>query len=149
MTCFCDERFYHGVRDMGRRRGSRNKGFYYVKNRGWATEIEGRRVFLLNENGDRMREKNTPTADVKAAYLRAISGQDVEEPEDSVTVLDICQASLAKVEDDGAPSTYEARQRTLFDFCFGLPSRFIPREGNPKKKPKPSDYIHNGYGNGS
>lgn len=127
------------AKGKGRRKGSRNRGYFFRGGRGWYTKVDGQFVPLNNETGERLCDERTPLAEVKAAYFRVMSGQDFDEPVERVKVLDICQAYLAKVDDDGAPSTYEARQRTLFEFCFGLPSRFIPREGKPEKWPKHSD----------
>ena len=81
---------------------------------------------LEYDNGDRMRDQNTPQTDVKTAYHR-IMAAPVVPPEDGqdVSVLQVCLAYLATVEDSGAPSTFISRQNTLFEFCYGLPSRFI------------------------
>jgi integrase len=139
MAYSLDGQFYHGDRNMGRRKGSRNKGYYYIQNRGWAADIDGRRVFLEYENGDRMRDKNTPQVELKAAYHRQFGS----EPEsDAPTVMQVCTEYLNKVKDEDAEATYKSRAATLFDFCFGLPARFRTNG----KKPKPSDRIHNGYG---
>ncbi len=130
---------------MGRRKGGHNdKGYFYRSGRGWHAVVEGRFVPLLYENGDRMRDKATPVAELKAAYRRAVDRrpEDIAKP-DQVTVLQVCAAYLEQVESDGAASTYENRSRTLFDFCFGLPAKFL---GDDKPKAKTSDYIHDGYG---
>ncbi len=135
---------------MGRRKGSRNKGYYYIQNRGWAADIgEGddkRRVYLEYENGGRIIDRNTPTPELKAAYLRQLTAPpEIESTTEGVTVEDVCTAYLAKAKADGAMSTFIVRQSTLFDLCYGLPSRFIPN-GKPKPEPKKDDYIHDGLG---
>lgn len=85
-----------------------------------------------------MRDRDTPLADVKAAYKRSLSPEPTSC--DGVTTLEVCTAYLAKVESEGAAATFASRQATLFYFCFGLSMKFI------KAKPEPSDYIHKGYG---
>jgi hypothetical protein len=57
----------------GRRKGSRNRGYFFVKDRGWVANINRRRVPLEYENGDRMRDESTRPADVKAAYFEVSS----------------------------------------------------------------------------
>jgi integrase len=134
------------AKGRGRRAGSRNRGFFFREGRGWQAKLNGKFVPLEYANGDRMRSKNTPLSDVKAAYLRLIAGPVDDAPADGVTVLQVCTAYLAKVKDDGAASTFTGRQNTLFDFCFGLPSRFVPGRGIERPDPKTSDYIHDGFG---
>lgn len=135
------------AKGKGRRKGSRNRGYFFKNGRGWVANIKGRQVPLEYDNGDRMRDQNTPQADVKAAYHKLMAAP--AEPSDNgpdVSVLQVCLAYLAKVEDSGARSTFISRQNTLFDFCFGLPSRFIKRNGKQPPQPKPSDYYHDGFG---
>jgi integrase len=95
-----------------------------------------------------MRDKDTPVAEVRAAYHRLLSGTPAPDApvDDGVTIFQICEAYLAKAESEGAKSTLTVRQNTLFDFCVGLPSRFIPGRGTERDKPKPDDYFHDGYG---
>ncbi len=135
------------AKGKGRRKGSRNRGYFFKKGRGWVANIKGHQVPLEYDNGDRMRDQNTPQADVKAAYHRMMAAPD--EPVDDgsdVSVLQVCLAYLRKVEDSGAKSTFISRQNTLFDFCYGLPSRFIERNGKQPPKPKAGDYAHDGFG---
>jgi hypothetical protein len=84
---------------------------------------------------------------LKAAHVRLITtpaeAAQVVEAVETVTVEEVCLAYLEKVKADGAKSTYIVRQNTIFDFCVGLPSRFVPN-GKPKPEPKRSDYIHKG-----
>ena len=132
----------------GRRAGTRNRGYFFRKGRGWFTKIGNQFVPLEYENGDRMRSQNTPIAEVKAAYHRKMAEPDDQSSTSDVTVLQVCTAYLDKVKDSGAAGTHDSRQRTLFDFCFGLPSRFIdnPKKIKPTPKPTNADYIHKGYG---
>lgn len=135
------------AKGKGRSKGSRNRGYFFKRGRGWVANVKGRQVPLEYDNGDRMRDQNTPQADVKLAYHRLMVAPT--EPSDDgpdVSVSQICLAYLAQVEDSGAQSTFISRQNTLFEFCYGLPSRFIPRNGKQPPKPKPSDYTHNGFG---
>jgi hypothetical protein len=69
----------------------------------------------------------------------------VVEAVESVTVEEVCLAYLEKVKADGAKSTYIVRQNTIFDFCCGLPSRFVPN-GKPKPEPRRGDFIHKDMG---
>lgn len=128
---------------LGRAKGSRNRGYFYRAGRGWVTKIDGRFVPLEFENGQRMRDRAIPAAELKAATKRAESPSPATNGDTaSATILDVCTAYLAKVQDDGAPKTFKDRAETLFDFCFGLPPRFRESE----EKPKPTDRIHPGYG---
>lgn len=128
---------------MGRRNGSRNRGYFFREGRGWCTKKDGRFVALEYENGDRMRDKNTPLADVKAAHRRVMTSTEESVDSDAPTVLEVCTEYLNKVKDEDAEATYESRVATLFDFCLGLPPRFRTNGEKPEK----SDYIHKGYGN--
>ena len=130
----------------GRRKGSRNRGYFFIKDRGWVANVNGRRVPLEYEGGDRMWDENTPQADVKAAYFRLMAAPADQVDVGDVSVWQVCNAYLATVEDSGAKSTLVSRENTLFDFCFGLPSRFVKRNGKVPPKPTKSDYIHPGFG---
>ena len=130
----------------GRRKGSRNRGYFFIKDRGWVANVNGRRVPLEYEDGGRMRDENTPPADVKAAYFRLMAAPADQDEVGDASVLQVCDAYLATVEDSGAKSTLVSRENTLFDFCFGLPSRFVKRNGKVPPKPTKSDYSHAGYG---
>jgi integrase len=131
---------------MGRRKGGHNNGYFYRPGRGWfVVDAAGKFVALEYENRDRMRDKETPAAELKAAYARYLTKPEATpvDPSSNVTVLQVCTAYLEQVKAEGATATYDGRSRTLFDFCFGLPSRFL---GDDKPKPKKRDYIHDGFG---
>ncbi|MBX3427598.1 MAG: hypothetical protein KF688_18100 [Pirellulales bacterium] len=125
---------------MGRNSGSRNRGYFYRTGRGWYAQVEGRMKRLVDDDGQALKSKTTPAAVLKAALERAKAPEEPE-PGDGVTVLDVCDAYLAKVKAEGAPATYAGRGDTLYDLCYGLPGRFR-RKGTPTAK----DYIHKGYG---
>lgn len=133
---------------MGRTTGGRNRGYFFRTGRGWYARRDGRYVPLLDDDGNHLKDKSTPKATVKAAYQRLISEpeqpaeSDANSPDDGVTILEVCTAYLAKAETDNSPSTYASRAGTLFDFCYGLPSKFRGSDATPKD----SDYIHDGYG---
>jgi hypothetical protein len=55
----------------GRRTGSKYRGYFYWDGRGWFTKFAGRFVALEFENGDRMGDRNTSVAELKAAVQRA------------------------------------------------------------------------------
>lgn len=150
---------------MGRPTGSRNKGYFYRAGRGWYSQVaevqtdgdgnplldgEGkpvtkvRMIALVGLDGKPLRNKSTPAADLKAAHRRIVAAPAEAantDPGEGVTLLEVCDAYLAKVKDDGALTTYKARGDILYDFCYGLPARF--RKGGT---PTPKDRIHPGYG---
>jgi hypothetical protein len=61
----------------GRRKGSRNKGYFYPAGRGWCFKAGTKFVPLVYDNGDRMRDRSTPIDDVKAAYKKAQAAEPV------------------------------------------------------------------------
>src|SRR5437870_193090 len=126
---------------MGRRTGSRNRGYFYRAGRGWFAKHGGQFLALEYANGDRMRDRQVPLAELKAACQRAI----VREPSTVVqgaTVSEVCMSYLDKVADDGAPKTYKDRAATLYDLCTGFPPRFRTNGKEREEKFR----IHKGYG---
>jgi integrase len=104
-------------------------------------------VALQDDLGNPLKSKTTPVADLKAAHRRIVASGPpaANEVANGTTVIDVCDAYLAKVEGDGATKTYNDRADTLFDFCHGLPPRFRSGRGKPQEKPEPADYIHKGF----
>jgi hypothetical protein len=124
---------------MGRHKGSTNRGYFYRAGRGWFSQSDGRMIALRDDKGEPLRSKATPVAELRAA-LRRVEAAPAPNG-NGVTILEVCDAYLAKAKDDGADKTYQDRSDTLFDFCFGLPPRFR----NSDEKPTPADSIHKGY----
>jgi integrase len=142
---------------MGRPTGSRNRGYFYRAGRGWYTQIseplldengqprqdakgkpltKPRFIALRDDNGQPLRIKATPIADVKAAYQRIVANPDGSENGEGVTVQEVCDAYLNNIA-DGA--SYKLRRDILFDFCTGYPPRFRGKE-------LPSgERLHKGY----
>lgn len=52
---------------LGRRKGSRNRGYFYRENRGWFTKLDAKFVPLEDEQGARLKDRHTPDDVVKAA----------------------------------------------------------------------------------
>ena len=114
------------IRRKGRRKGSKNRGFYYRKARDCWYRKEGKKfIHLLDESGQRIRGKAESEA-AKLAHARWFTDKKkpiVVEPSGS-TVLEVCQAYLAKArEEAGENKTFTDRSESLFDFCFGLPAK--------------------------
>jgi integrase len=137
--------------NRGRKEGSRNRGFFYRKGRGWQTKTKDRRfVSLTDESGNPLKNKNTSLLAVREAYERFLKLANLESPKapsNSPTVRELIDSYIvfAKREAEqgrGAWSTVEMREGILFDFCFGLPAKFLekPHGGTAKDK------LHDGYG---
>lgn len=138
---------------VGRPKGSRNRGYFYRKGRGWFAKVGSLFVPLTDECGERLRSNRTPASEVQSAYRRWLSQRDASQrerlqPEETcLSVLEVCTAYLAKVKADGATKTHTDRADTLFDFCFGLPPEFRQKEGKATvRKATTGDKIHDGYG---
>jgi integrase len=128
------------AKKIGRRRGSKNRGYMLVSGRGWfARDYQGKRVALTDLDGNRLREGADPET-VQKAYHRFALDQQAPKRAGGPTVLEVCTAYLDKVQTDGATRTLEMRGPMLYDFCRG-------RSGwSMDGKHKPGRKIHPGYG---
>jgi integrase len=138
-------------KEFGRKTGGRNKGYWYRKGRGWCVSQGASKIPLLDQAGNLIKAPDTPDNTLKDAYARYLLGlQEKAKQEatgDKALVLNVIVAYLDYCQANNRPSTYNKRGEFLFDFCFGLPSRFWDRGGSRKcPKPKKTDYIHKGYG---
>lgn len=126
----------------GRRKGSRNKGYFYRKGRGWfAKDAGGRFIPLTDEDGNRLRDKDVPEATVKEAYARFV----VSKPErtSDLTLWELAKHYLADIErTKGADTTREARADLLFDLCTGFGRKWRGSD----EQPNSDERIHDGYG---
>ena len=116
---------------LGRRKGRRNKGYFYRRGRGWGTSINQRFIPLTHPDGSFIRERNTHDAVLREAYdrwklARAEAEQQAKTELDApdVTITDVCNFYLLYAQTDGAASTCQTRADALFDFCYALPARF-------------------------
>ena len=135
----------------GRRKGSRNKGFFYRAGRGWFAKIGATFFPLTNEAGERLKEKDTPANVIADAYARfRLTHKDQPKSVlgEGVTLEQVCIYYLSRAKSDGSrDSTIERRADTLYDLCHGFPAQF--RESDTRKakrKPTADDRIHAGYG---
>ena len=131
----------------GRKAGSRNRGFFFRKGRGWQTKVDGpngeRTVFvaLTDEHGHPIKDRSAPVAVLQAALKRVENHQKLSESTPGVPTLhQVCSDYLRHVEQAGATSTYNMRADSLFDFCYGLPARLRRDSGAT------ADKIPPGYG---
>ena len=157
----------------GRRKGSRNKGYYFRSGRGWYVFSNGKYVPLLDENGLQVRDKDTSqkvlrelsqgheTADATETadtYTEeklpeiANPGVGIEVGEICGNYLDHLKAAAGEFDTAnprGKAKTYVDRGQTLFDFCYGLPGEFFCLGDLEKRKrkgdPEPKR-IHDGFG---
>jgi integrase len=153
---------------QGRRKGSRNKGYWFRDGRGWGVKgkgVNGKDVFipLTNEAGERLRDKSQSEA-AKAAFHRYKAGLVPESakanavPAGTVTVRDVCVFWLeqAPIVDKTRESSIGKRQNTLYDLCNGIAPKYREKseaEQGPRYRPvteaerKAAPRIHKGYGN--
>ena len=139
---------------LGRTKGRRTKGYFYRSGRGWYTKNRSRFVALRYEDGEHIKDPNVDEKLVQEAYARIIlSRQPKPTHETAITVLEVCQAYLENAKATGAEKTHSDRADTLFDFCFGLPSKYRSKDGAKvkrlsaeKKKEMAERRIHRGYG---
>ena len=143
-------------RKIGRRKGSRTKGFFYRHGRGWYTKSSGKFVPLTTVDGDRLRDQSTPLEVLKQAYarilttVRTVPESDAEVGEVCAQYLDYLRGQLpADFQPVGPGKTYTDRGQTLFDFCYGLPGTFFCN-GDKRRRAEKGDgerkRIHAGYG---
>ena len=60
-----------GKKKMGRKRGSRNKGFFFRAGRGWyAKDAENKNIPLLGPDGQQIKSRSADSETVKAAFDR-------------------------------------------------------------------------------
>jgi integrase len=135
---------------MARKTGSINRGYYFRSDRGWCVANGKSSVILRDENGDPLKVRRTPTDVIAAAADRVKKKLEKERVKiatgkDQITVADLAEAHLhhlqtvKKVE----PATFKLRRDYAFDFRTG----FSPKWLNSKIPPKPSDRLHEGFGN--
>ena len=144
----------------GRRKGHRNRGYFYRKGRGWVASDRGKMVPITFQDGIPIRDRQVEESVLKDVYARFLvdkqaadaaadkPGADAQQ----VSVEEVCLAYLADLKVNGAEQTFEVRADTLFDFCYGLPARFRTKDGKPKRLTKAlreeaaKARIHRGYG---
>ena len=135
----------------GRKRGGHNKGYWFRTGRGWYTTEGIKKTPLLSEDGEHLKDRDAE-AEAERAYARHLLGQQETARRDAVgdtaLINRVCQDYLDHCRTNNRPSTFDKRGLFLFDFCYGLPSRFWDKgTGRWVPKPTDADYIHDGYGN--
>jgi integrase len=122
---------------MARRKGSRNRGYFYRRNRGWFTkDSAGHYVALTDETGNRLRDRHLTKDLIEAAYGRYLKTLEFS----AVTAYELTQFYLAEIE-HGAASTFDTRANMLYDFCTGYGQKWR----KSKRRPKETDKLHAGF----
>ena len=82
----------------GRRKGSRNNGYFFRDGRGWFTKENGRFVALTDKDGQRLRDKSGKQAakDAYARYLVERGEQPKQATGAGVTLEEVCDYYLAR-----------------------------------------------------
>lgn len=131
-------------RKVGRKEGSRNRGYFFRKNRGWYIRVPGEpKLCDLQGNHLKSPAQNEEAAASYARYLAQTGRSPTSKAkEDSISVGIACQHYVEHVRRHGSPETYRLRHGYLFDFCTGYKASFkdCPEEAQAK------DRTHAGYG---
>jgi integrase len=146
-----------GKAKRGRKRGGRQKGYYYRRGRGWHALDGKKSVALLFPNGEPIRERTADPAQVKDAYQRWFNAKQEEFLAEqaardaalqadldaqagvvstAVTLAEVSRVFLQHIAANGAKTTYYSRANTLYDFCMALPARFRPKNGETPRYTK-------------
>jgi len=144
---------------LGRKERGRNRGYFYRSGRGWYANDGKHMIPLLFPDGSRIKDKETADDQVQAAYERwrkacrtAQKARAQASMHGQVTVEDVCRVYLAEAATNGAHGTFLGRADSLFDLCYGLPSRFRSKDGKPKpmteerRENMKAARLHPGYG---
>jgi len=137
----------------GRKKGGRNRGFFYRSGRGWYVKNGSQFLPLRDLDGQHLKDPKCDDRTVKEAHARWLLDRSPAPERNGTTVLEVCQAYLADAKLSGAAKTHADRADTLFDFCFGLPPGFrrksdaAPRRLTAEQRAQMSKKrIHSGYG---
>lgn len=139
----------------GRRSGSRNKGFWFRRGRGWYTTERSGKLPLRDSAGEHLKDPDTPASVLEEAYALRVLARKKEVSSPAQPLLDdknaktlevIIAAYLDHSKATDRSSTFDRRADFLFDFCYGFPGKFRSKDGKVAPKPTPEDRIHEGYG---
>lgn len=134
---------------QGRKSGARTKGYFYRLKRGWCASDK---TPLTYQDGTKIKDRNAPVAELKAAYARYQAEQndarrranDKKLQQLNTSVGTVCNIYLGHCEATDAPTTFKQRADYLFDFCTGFPFRFRKNHGTKEEREK--HRVHAGYG---
>ncbi len=120
---------------MARKKGSRNRGYWYRTGRGWYADDSP----LLDAEGKHIRGKEDRQAAEQAYHLLKANGEALASEEEApaapagFTVADVCREYLNDAKAHSSRETLVLRTRFLLDFCNGTT--------------KSGRRVHKGYGN--
>ena len=108
----------------GRRKGSRNKGYWFRSRRGWYVTEGKSAVPLCDPDGHHIKSKRDEEETKEANYrYRAIRDQRKGDG-DGTPLMEVCRQYLEFASKNSSEATYDLRGGMLFDFCTGFPRRF-------------------------
>lgn len=113
---------------MVRKKGSRNKGYWYRANRGWYVGTEP----LKDASGNHIKSKDDKQAAEQAYHTLMANGEQPKPAGNGYTLRELCLDYLKDAKDKVRTQTYALRRRFLVDFCEG-----VAQSGKR---------IHKGYG---
>lgn len=122
-----------------RRKGSRNKGYWFRSGRGWYVTEGTSSIPLRDVKGNHIKSRDQEE-EAKEAYHRY--SLDRKPKVSTLTVREGCEHYLAHAEANGATQTFNLRAGYLYDLCKGFPAKFRESDTKPTSK----DRIHSGYG---
>ena len=120
-----------------------DKGYFFRAGRGWFTKVGGRFVPLTDKAAARIKDENAKQA-AKDAYARHLveCGEQPQQTGDGKTVEEVVAYYLKHAERENRASTYKMRADTLFDFVYGLPSKWRTKsEAALPSSPKPTRFM--------
>jgi integrase len=132
-------------RKSGRKRGSRQRGYYFRKGRGWYALRDGRSI-PLTLDGKPIRDKDTNPEALRQAHQRLLDelaaplpARARPGPVGAITVGDVCNVYLNHASATGAATTHYNRANSLWDFCTALPAKYRPKPGVAQPRLTPAD----------
>ncbi len=100
---------------MVRKRGSRNRGFWFRKGRGWYVGNDK----LLYDNGQHIKSADARQDAEKAYHAYMASTVPAGPVVQDFTIREVCREYLKEAKVKSSQQTYLLRRRLLFDFCEG------------------------------
>ena len=134
---------------FGRKAGSRNRGYFFHKRRGYWVLSNSSKTPLLDPSGNKLRDV-ADTETVKEAFARWTLAKSQEASQavngDQTTVTTLAALYLDHQQRNKAAQTYQMSRKFIFDFCTGLPSGCADKFATMTPGEKKTKRLHDGFG---